>query len=394
MHALVSIVALSGVGLSMACTSATPTVGVEGRVAYGTRLRQPTTLLDLANDPTLVASAAEAVASYPSFNSDRLDEQLQIYAQYLVRFGPPDVLIVGSSRALQGIDPVALQQTLNAQGYRGIRVYNFSINGATARVVDLVVRRILAPDQLPRLLVWADGSRAINSGRADRTYSGIASSEGYKQLARGSRPIRVPPPVPPTVSSLCFNLLQENIEIINDPICQEEPPPSPTLLTATGNGETVLGLPPLAAHTVDTDLDAFGFQSVGDRFNPATYYRQFPRVSGRYDNSYVPFRLGGEQSVATARLANYARQQNIPLVFVNLPLSGSYLDSVRSAYEQQFHQHMTQLASRHQFFFRNLLRLWPTRNEYFADPSHINRDGARAVAEHLGRDRSIPWPRP
>uniref|UniRef100_A0ACD5GW23 Uncharacterized protein n=1 Tax=Desertifilum tharense IPPAS B-1220 TaxID=1781255 RepID=A0ACD5GW23_9CYAN len=53
------------------------------------------------------------------------------------------MLIVGSSRALRGIDPVALREALAAQGYADVSVYNFGVNGATAQVVDLIVRRIL-----------------------------------------------------------------------------------------------------------------------------------------------------------------------------------------------------------------------------------------------------------
>ncbi|NJK28482.1 MAG: hypothetical protein HC925_08550 [Coleofasciculaceae cyanobacterium SM2_3_26] len=52
------------------------------------------------------------LSSYPSFESDRLDEQLMNYRRYLATHGAPDILIVGSSRALQGIDPAYLQQAL------------------------------------------------------------------------------------------------------------------------------------------------------------------------------------------------------------------------------------------------------------------------------------------
>ncbi|MCU0571115.1 MAG: hypothetical protein MUF49_31690, partial [Oculatellaceae cyanobacterium Prado106] len=40
---------------------------------------------------------------FPSFNSQRLDQELQLYYRYLQRYGRPDVMIVGSSRSLQGV---------------------------------------------------------------------------------------------------------------------------------------------------------------------------------------------------------------------------------------------------------------------------------------------------
>ena len=86
--------------------------------------------------------------------------------------------MIGSSRALRGVDPAALRQALDISGHEDLSVFNFGVNGATAQVVDLTIRRVLEPHQLPRLIVWADGARAVNSGRTDVTFNAIAASEG------------------------------------------------------------------------------------------------------------------------------------------------------------------------------------------------------------------------
>jgi hypothetical protein len=53
---------------------------------------------------------------------------------------------------------------------------------------------------------------------------------------------------------------------------------------------------------------------------------------------------------------------------------------------------MWQIAAQQRFIFRDLSRQPElTYNHYFADPSHINRYGAQAVAEHLAADKTIPW---
>ncbi len=67
-------------------------------------------------------------------------------------------------------------------------MFNFGVNGATAQVVDLIVRRLIPPEDLPQIVVWADGARAFNSGRVDVTYNAIAVSEGYEQLEASSTP--------------------------------------------------------------------------------------------------------------------------------------------------------------------------------------------------------------
>lgn len=132
--------------------------------------------------------ARSSSASTVSFSSDLLDEQLELYLSYVAAVGPPDVLIVGSSRALQGVDPKQLKQSLAQTGHSGLKVFNFSVNGATAQVVDFQLRRLLKPEHLPQMIVWADGVRAFNSGRDDRTFDSIVDSEGSKLLATGVRP--------------------------------------------------------------------------------------------------------------------------------------------------------------------------------------------------------------
>ncbi|HAA32147.1 MAG TPA: hypothetical protein DCE56_36145, partial [Cyanobacteria bacterium UBA8553] len=83
-------------------------------------------------------------------------------------------------------------------------------------------------------------------------------------------------------------------------------------------------------------IDAHGFLPLSSRFNPDIYYQKNPRVVGRYDADYQPFSLSGQQATALNALKAFAIEQQIPLVFVNLPLTQDYLDSVRRTREQQF----------------------------------------------------------
>ncbi len=68
----------------------------------------------LKSKATSKAILLAARSAKPSFNTRQLDEQLALYKQRLNRNGtPPDVLIIGSSRALRGIDPAALSQSFS-----------------------------------------------------------------------------------------------------------------------------------------------------------------------------------------------------------------------------------------------------------------------------------------
>ncbi len=177
--------------------------------------------------------AGAPVFSYPTFGSTLLDKQLELYLRYLEVYGPPDILIVGSSRSLQGVDPVVLQAGLVKSGYADLKIFNFGINGATAQVIDVLLREILTPEQLPRMIVWADGVRAFNSGRADRTYSAIVASPGYQRLSQGIRPVLQPPgssPAPPVPGSPAPSPAaspEPPVPASPDPAAPASPAPSP-----------------------------------------------------------------------------------------------------------------------------------------------------------------------
>ncbi|MEB3355992.1 MAG: hypothetical protein VKK04_04650 [Synechococcales bacterium] len=379
---------------------------------------------------------------FPSFDSQRLDEQLALYSLYLATVGTPDVLIVGSSRSLQGIDPTELQQALVEQGYPELNIYNFGINGATAQVIDLVIRQVLTPAQLPDLIIWADGSRAFNSGRSDATYDQITASAGYQQLQAGHHPIAsASHPLAAPLQEICLNpppsahaastadpleswilaiadllklptlgmelashlfrgQLQHTVPCTpgmlspEDSVAEGAPPPqvgSAANRSHGGAGEAGVTALEIVRSRITRDLNHLGFLAVGDRFDPSRYYQTHPVVPGEYDGAYVPFQLEGAQTAAALRLATYARQQQIPLAFVNLPLTNSYLDTFRQRHEQQFQRHMQALAAQGGFLFVDFSQMGLNVDAYFADPSHLNHTGARAIARHLATVSQIPW---
>ena len=293
------------------------------------------------------AQAAGMPRVFPALGSDVLDEQLSLYHSYVATLGVPDILIVGSSRALQGVDPQVLQQALAVQGHPNLRVYNFSVNGATAQVMSFVTRQLLAEDMHPRLVIWAEGARGFNSGRFDRTFAAILDSPGYV-VARDGAQVSLTNPTPD------------------------------------------LALP--AATVPISPINSQGFLAINDQFNPVVYYRSFPRVRGQYDDTYRAFRLEGVQTLSLEAMLQFFRARNIPIVFVNLPLSNDYLDPVRLGYERQFQRFLQTHANRGTMTVVDLLELWRWQSHFFADPSHINRYGAREIARLLAEDSRIAWP--
>jgi hypothetical protein len=406
----------------------------------------PLPLTDLPLPSDLPASPLQPKATtiaphnpdvYPTFNVRQLDERLTLYRHYVAQHGVPDVLIVGSSRALRGVDPTALQTFLIEQKYPGVKVFNFGINGATVQLVDLLVRQMLPQETLPKLIVFADGSRAFNGGRVDVTHNAIAVSPGYQRLMAGQSPIpgtivtRPTQPdlaqtakpgiteVAPTAATtnryqIANRKLDEWLGAISLSYGQRDRLKTalrdqmaavlPKLPGVTAEGAIALNklgnstTPAASAASTATpvfdgqgQIDSQGFFPLPNRFNPATYYQKYARVSGDYDMDYEGFSLDGKQTAALTSLTQFTQARQIALVVVNLPLTRDYLDPVRSRYEEAFQSRMSQLSTQLGFTYRDLSQALVAQPDYFSDPSHLNRYGGYEVARRLAQDVLIPW---
>ncbi|MEH1869437.1 MAG: DUF1574 domain-containing protein [Nostoc sp.] len=371
----------------------------------------------LKEKATATAILLAARSQMPSFNVRQLDEQLALYKQRLARTGtPPDVLIIGSSRALRGVDPAALSKALATQGYPNIDVFNFGINGATAQVVDFVLRHVLEPSELPKIILWADGARAFNGGREDITFKSIAASAGYKQAFQKNPKIANSSESPENQENSPEEKVKEEkqeistYQAVNDSLNQGLASLSASYqnrdqikgllqkqLLIFGHNQTVASQKQLTDGTSDESIsqqavDFDGFLPLSIRFNPARYYQKHSRVTGNYDNDYKSFQVEGQQDAALQEVLQFTQSQKISLVFVNMPLTADYLDPVRRQYEQQFQQYMLRLATNPNFIYRDLSQKWPKAHDYFSDPSHLNRFGAYEVSKKLANDPMIPWP--
>jgi hypothetical protein len=336
-----------------------------------------------------------------SFNNPLLDEKLAQYRSICAKQGVPDVLIVGSSRALRGVDPDVLQRSLGKSGHPDLKIYNVGINGATAQTVDLLLRQVLTAKQLPKLVIWADGARAFNSGRIDRTYENIISSNRYRQsilMSGGSNNHQSP----------LFQVqtaVKSSYEAIDTATTSGFGRVSPVYhhraemkswlrsqLPTMGN---------LESHGSEMNLDSDtnknwkynpdGFLPLAVKFDPNTYYQHYTKVTGSGDGDYGNFQLAGSQHQALQQVMDLLAQRQIPLVFVNLPLTDIYLDKYRQTHEATFKQYMQESANLKRLTFVDLDGSLNTRYDLFSDPSHLNQFGATEVSSQLAKISSIPW---
>ncbi len=319
---------------------------------------------------------------FKSFGQAVLDRQLLRFLAYEAAWGTPDVLIVGSSRALQGVDPEPFTAAK-------LGAFNLGVNGATAQVVDGLLRQVLRPEQLPRSVVWGDGLRAFNDSRRDRTYEQLIASPGYVAALAGQRPSL---PIEAVQVTWGCEAPSRTKEGGLQEILSAVPTVLPTELKGFAEGLTGLNpfvIAPAQAVQIpqmspNGSIVHRGFMAIADRFDPSRYYRRFPKVLGRYDSDYRELKLDGIQGQALTQLAQHLRQQRVALTVINLPLSSSYLDPIRQDAETNFDQRMLQQAAQSGFTFVNWVADRElTADRFFADPSHLNQAGAQAVSQRL-----------
>jgi hypothetical protein len=311
----------------------------------------------------------------------------------------PEVLIVGSSRALRGIEPATLEKALINKGYKGLSVFNLGIDGATAKVVNLQITQILSPPQLPRMIIWADGLRAFNSSRSDLTYDEITASIGYKQLQENlkinnTNPVASNNSTDNSKASKPFSPIAEAMNMLLATAPKRQEVRTSVVKSFDRNTHMLSNSEALLAATMPntvTALDSKGFVAFDVTFDPNTYFQKYPQVPGDYDLDYRNFDTNGAQFDAFANVVDFCRRNNIELLVVNMPLHSSYLDASRSRYESIFNRRIEELALREKFTYLDLTQVVQNQAELFSDPSHLNKRGAIAIAQLLAQNPKIRW---
>ncbi len=334
----------------------------------------------------------------PNFNISLFNEKLSLLDwQATDQRRSPDILIMGSSRALRGIEPSALEQALAAKGYPNLKAFNLGIDGATAQVVNIQLTEILTRPQLPKMIIWADGLRAFNSSRNDITYEEITASVGYQQLqkalkdgnpnqdnpiANGNENAKINQPIAQALN-LVFATPTKRQEVRTSVVKSFD-----KATHALSNSEALIAA--TMPNTV-TAIDSKGFVAFDITFDPITYFQKYPQVSGDYDLDYRNFEPVGIQFESLTNVADFCRRNNIQLVVINMPLHGTYLDGIRMRYENTFNRRMEELALRESFTYLNFSQSLQNQAPLFSDPSHLNRQGAIALSKLLAQNPKIAW---
>jgi hypothetical protein len=274
-----------------------------------------------------------------------------------------DVVFLGSSVVVQGVDPIAFN---NAS--EGLTGYNAALDGASMRSVELWAREVVFPAFDPGIVVIGVTTRDLNDGGVNQEefFRGLEASKGLQgfrsdgglselleRLADSSALLRIRPHLRQP-GKLAEQLLGRDDE--------SDQPPGP-YGAAESQG------------------------SLGYQYSDA--WRDLWR--NRHFNDYA---IGQSEWEALQRIVGAAEDEGRQVIVVEMPVHDDYLDLQPDgeAGLSNAHALLAEIESRPLVELVSLTDVF--QPEFFRDPAHLNEAGAEllgiALADHLS-DPSVPF---
>lgn len=266
---------------------------------------------------------------------------------------PIDVVFLGSSVVVQGVDPIAFNDAPT-----DLTSYNAALDGASLRSVEAWARNVVFPSLDPQAVVIGITTRDLN----DR---GVSQQEFYRSLMASNGLQALQP------NSGVDRLLNEIGDL--SALLRIRPflrQPGTTLLDVLGEDSEVALLPgPFGAAPIDEN--SFVYDS-------SESWRNFWRT--RHFNDFT---MGGHEFTALQDLIDLAIEQQRRVFLVEMPLHEDYL-SVQPNGEVEvarLHSLLLNLEGRAGVELISLADRYEP--EDFRDPAHLNPDGAAALGAEL-----------
>lgn len=266
---------------------------------------------------------------------------------------PIDVVFLGSSVVVQGVDPIAFNDAPS-----DLTSYNAALDGASPRSVEAWAKDVVFPSLDPQAVVIGITTRDLN----DR---GVSQQEFYRSLLASSG---LQDLEPQSGGNRLFNDIADLSALLRiRPFLRQ---PGTTLQHVLGQDSEV-GLLPGPFGAAPIDENSFAYDS-------SESWRNFWRT--RHFNDFT---MGGHELSALQSLIDLAIEQQRRVFLVEMPLHNDYL-SVQPNGEVEVERLHNLLANLEYDTGVELIALADRYGpEVFRDPAHLNPDGAAALGAEL-----------
>jgi hypothetical protein len=306
----------------------------------------------------LVARILEPILPPPDrWPTDETQAKFDQMATLAALPDPIDVVFLGSSIVVEGIDPLTFNEE---EG--DLTSYNAALSAASVRSLEPWTLEVVLPLLDPRFLVIGLTTRDVNDGGLGQRefYERITASEGLRDLESDSLIQRV------------LTRIQESSALLRlRPLLRK---PGTAILALLGRQEND-GSP------LPGPFGSEPLEEQGSEYDASADWRRF--WSTRQINDYD---IGGVELAALERLVASAESQGREVVLVEMPIHPDYL-AVQPGGEPavaQLHEVLMELA------LRNDAELLQFHGEFgpedFRDPAHLNPQAATQLASMLARE--------
>jgi len=287
---------------------------------------------------------------WPTTQTEAKADQI---AQLAADGSPIDVVFLGSSVVVQGVDPVAFNKAAG-----DLTSYNAALDGASLRSIEVWARDVVFPNLDPKVVVIGITTRDMND-------QGVSQQEFYRSLLASSGLETLGPKS--GVTRLLNEITSLSALVRIRPFLRQ---PGTTLQHVLGQDEEVELLP-----------GPFGAAPVDDRaflYDSSESWRNFWRT--RHFNDFI---MGGQELSALHALITMAVEQERVVFLVEMPFHDDYLTVQPNggAAVQRLHDVLASID------YGAAFGLIPLEDQYgseaFRDPAHLNPTGAETLAAEL-----------
>lgn len=307
----------------------------------------------------------------------------------------PDVLFVGSSRVVYGVDPSIVDSTVATNTGRTLLSCNVGMFGSTFEQDYYTVKRLIEDGFAPKVLVEDLREYNLNvnaASPADTTGSPFAQFLSLTDLSDASalqpdferQPYRGITTSDYVLGKL-LPMYGERVAIYHD-VC---------------NGSSVgpcsfkfAGTDPVSAQRY-AESDQYGWVSLGSRsigsFTGAKRTAYEAETRQVYSPEVRNFLIGGHQSDWLAKLVALAQQHHVQVVLASSPLHSWFFSYFPSPDDwPSIVNYWSVFAQQHGVTYLDASQLPTFTDADWWDPEHLNSAGAKAYSAWLATQAVIP----
>lgn len=303
------------------------------------------------------------------------DRSLNVYLYQRENIAP-DVLIVGSSKALRGLIPAVIDGELAA--HLGRRVTSFSVAqlNASCFASSMVLRDVLASNASPKIIIYEASPGALNAN-SENIPDALRYYASFPDVIRSAPWLTSGDRMNAAVTG-CFRGFANLAFYAHHRAF-------PHGLTA-GLEKLLRRQGRMYGTTASSNV----------RLSELSLEHRRGIIHGIRSRFWVrhmdSFRIGGAAEAGFHRSCRLAEAHGIPLIVFNPPVTDVYRQLIFSdAISEEYHQFMTRVEQTEGLDFHDLdSGVIPLTEDDFMDFGHLNNDGARKLSTFVATEILAP----